>query len=82
MTFMSHMKKESTRKAFDKQSKVNGTSRYEGYDPSKVKTDFEELKRLRNKKKNRTWNLLKAIFLSLAFILVIFMLLNLFIGIL
>lgn len=83
MTFMSHMKKESIRKGLAKVTKVYGSGRYNGYDASKVKTDFDELKefRNRNKKGKRIWEILKAIFLCVALILSIYLLLNMFIGI-
>jgi hypothetical protein len=81
MTFMSHMKKESIRKGFEKANKVYGSDRYKGYDPSKVKTNFEELKEIRNKKRNRTWEIIKAIFLCVSLILVIYLMVNIFLSV-
>lgn len=78
MTFMSFMKKEATRTAFQKQQKLYGTDRYSGHDSSKIQTDFDELKKIRNKEENKNWKLLKLAFLVIGFILVIFTLLNLF----
>ena len=80
MTFMSFMKKESTRTAFEKQQNIYGTDRYGGHDPNKVTTDFDELKKIRNKEEHKNWKTLKLIFLIVGFVVVIFMLLNLFIS--
>ena len=78
MTFMSFMKKESVKKGHEKRINTYGKSRYEGYDPDKVDTDFDELKRLRNQGSSRRWKMFKVAFLIFAFVLIIMMLLNLF----
>ena len=81
MTFMSHMKKESVRKGFEKANKVYGNDRYKGYDPRKVQTDFEELKAYRNKRRNKTWEIIKSIFLCFALMLGIYLMVNMFLGV-
>ena len=43
MTFMSFMKKESTKKGHEKRIKTYGKGRYDGYDPEKIDTDFEAI---------------------------------------
>ena len=66
MTFMSFMKKEPIKKGHDKLIKVHGKGRYDGYDPKKVDTDFEELKRLRNEGSSNKWKVFKVAFLVFA----------------
>ena len=78
MTFMSFMKKESTKKGHEKRIKAYGKGRYDGYDPENVDTDFDELKRLRNQGSSKRWKFFKVAFLIFAFVLIILMLLNLF----
>jgi hypothetical protein len=81
MSFMSHMRKESIRKGFEKANKVYGNDRYKGYDPDKVKTNFDELKEIRNKRKNKTWEIIKALFLCFALILAVYLMINMLFGI-
>lgn len=81
MTFMSFMKKESVKKGHEKRIKTYGKGRYEGYDPDKVDTDFDELKRLRNKERSKGSKIARVAFLVFAFVLIIVMLLNLFLTI-
>lgn len=78
---MSFMKKESTKKGHEKRIKTYGKGRYDGYDPEKIDTDFEELERLRNRETSTSWKLIKVVFLVVAFVLIIVLLLNLFVSI-
>ena len=82
MTFMSFMKKEPIKKGHEKRIKIHGKGRYNGYDPSKIETDFDELKRIRNQGSSRSWKFARVGFLVVAFGLIILLLLNLFFSLL
>ena len=75
------MKKEHIKKVFEKRIKVHGNGRYDGFDPKKVNTDFDELKRIREKGISKKGKIFRISFLIFAFVLMIILLLNLFITI-
>ena len=72
MTFLSFMRKEKIRQIWQKRKDVYGESMVPSNESiqRKSETDFSELTRLRNKRSgNKTWNLVKALFIILGFLI-------------
>ena len=73
------MKKEKTRKVFEKSIYTYGKSRYDENDGNKSKTDYEGLRELRNRRtEGKAASFIKAILLLVGFALLIFFIVALF----
>ena len=79
MTFLSFMKKEKTRKVFEKSIHTYGKSRYDEKDENINKTDYEGLREFRNRRTGgKAVNFIKAILLLVGFALLLFFIVELF----